>query len=351
MIDAKVLIISDKHMEIESECRILRHAGCKIETANSLNGLEAHFSIAIIKNSPSIEIFSLLKEVKKMKIPAVAILGYNQEELVLKLLEQGLDNYIMGADKVYLLVPGIVERTLENVRIRMALKDSRQEEVWGEKLLDTAELTAGVVHEIRNPLSIIAMSVEYLVARIDKDDPRRPFADAILRKVEKIEALVKNLVKFGRRQEMKFKPCEANKLVSQVLELITPKCEQLNINPVHELSTENPVVTADADLVEEVLLNLFNNAIDAMPEGGTLTVRTRSDNDNVIIDVCDTGMGVEPEEKDKIFLPFYSKKKGGTGLGLAISKRIISEHNGKIWVENSFPGGAVFRILIPQRQK
>ena len=349
MIDAKVLFIAGKESEVESECRILRHAGCKVEVVTSLEDVKDNFNIAFLKCSPAIDSLLMLGKIKeKMSIPVVAILGQNEEELALKLIERGLDNYIIGGGKAYLLAPVVLERTLREERSRRALEDTRYEEAWREKLIDTAELTAGVVHEIRNPLSIIAMSVEYLVAKMDKDDPRRPFADAILRKVDKIESLIKNLVKFGRRKQPEFRSNEINRIILQVFELIKPRCEQLKITLVHELSEENPKVRADADLIEEVFLNLLNNAIDAMPRGGELTVRTYSQDETAVTEIGDTGNGIDGEEKEKIFLPFYSKKKGGTGLGLAISKRIISEHGGKIWVEKSPNGGALFKFMIPR---
>ncbi len=362
MIDAKVLFIAGKESEVESECRILRHAGCKVEVVTSLppspdhigvvgekNKVRGYFDVAFLKCSPAIDPLLILGKIKeKMAIPVVAILGQNEEELALKFVERGVDNYIIGGGKAYLLAPVVLERTLREERSRRALEDTRYEEAWREKLIDTAELTAGVVHEIRNPLSIIAMSVEYLVAKMDKDDPRRPFADAILRKVDKIESLIKNLVKFGRRKPPEFRSNEINRIILQVLELLMPKCEQLKITLAQELSEENPRVRADADLIEEVFLNLLNNAIDAMPGGGELTVRTYSQNETAVAEIGDTGNGIDGKEKEKIFLPFYSKKKGGTGLGLAISKRIVSEHGGKIWVEKAHQGGALFKFTIPR---
>ncbi len=335
----KVLIIADRG-EVESESGILRHAGYRVEIAASLPELDG-FDIAVIKGCP--HPFSIVKEMKERGLPVIAVLKQNEEELALKLVERGLDDFVLGGEKAHLLITHVLERTLEGVRIRRVFEDAERQ----EKLIDVAELTAGVVHEIRNPLSIIAMSVEYLVTKMDDNDPRRPFADAILRKVEKIESLIKNLVKFGKAREMEFEPHEVNKLILQVVELIKPRCEHLNIELSQNLSKENPTIKADADSVEEVLLNLFNNAIDVMPGGGTINVRTCRWNGGVIIEVGDTGKGIGEEEKEKVFLPFYSRKRGGVGLGLAISKRIVSDHGGKIWVKNAPQGGAVFKILIP----
>lgn len=341
-----VLIVAERQ-EVESECRILRHAGCEIEVVTSLPELDG-FNIVIIKDLS--QPFQTLKEIKKRNLPVIAILKKNEEELALKLTEHGLDNFILSGERAYLLISHVLEKTLENVRVLKAFEDAKHEEAGREKLIDVAELTAGVVHEIRNPLSIIAMSVEYLVTKMDENDPRKPFADAILRKVEKIESLIKTLVKFGRPQRKEFKVHEINKLVLQVLELIKPKCEQLNIEQTEELYEKQLLIKADADSIEEVLLNLLNNAIDSMPDGGKLTIKTYPERSNIIIEIGDTGKGVVEEEKEKIFIPFYSKKKGGVGLGLAISKRIISDHGGKIWVENASQRGAIFKVLLPGEQ-
>ncbi|MCD5397955.1 ATP-binding protein [candidate division NPL-UPA2 bacterium] len=232
-----------------------------------------------------------------------------------------------------------LEEAQENLRCR-------------EKLTAVTELTAGIVHEIRNPLSIIAMSVQYLVSRTDKDDPRRAFVEAILRKVEKIDEINKNLIKFGRPRQLIFTKQKVNDLLRRALELIKLPCEERKVQIVEEMTAEPLEIMADGDGIEKVLLNLLNNAIEAMTGGGLLTVKTSYQVNSparVIIKIKDTGVGIAEEEREKIFLPFFSKKENGTGLGLTISHRIVSEHGGQIKVESN-QNETAFSIFLPLKQ-
>ena len=351
----KVLIITADGSNVELESRVLRYSGCSVEVMRNLPEDLAKNRPSVVLLSPEADAVSSLSEMGGIDIPFVVMVNEGEERRALQLLQKGAGDYIIKTDNFYLLLPGVIQRLLQAVdaqkqvvRLKEELRDVEEDSAWKEKLTSTAELTAGVVHEIRNPLSIIAMSVQYLVPRIEKGDPRRAFAEAILRKVEKIDKITKDLVKFGKPRAPVSNSCEMNGLIRSVLALVRPRCEQNKIEIVEGLSEPSLELTADRDGLEEVLLNLFNNAVDAMPGGGTLTVAASLRDSKVFVEVSDTGKGIAEEDLERVFLPFFSKKENGTGLGLAVCRRLIAEHGGKIRVENS-NDGAKFVFYIPQR--
>lgn len=234
------------------------------------------------------------------------------------------------------------------------LKDAQEELVRRERLAASGELAAGVAHEIRNPLSIIAMSIQYLHSKLSPGHTFREFTSAIIKKVERLDKITTQLISYGRPRELKLEARDVRRTLSQVLRLATSKCLARRVKIVRRFDRRLPKVTCDHDLMDQVFTNLVTNAVEAMPKGGVLTLETRFDADEVrnqaVIVISDTGHGIPPKVQAQLFKPFFTTKRNGTGLGLAISHRIIDHHHGTIACTSKTRGsqrGTTFTIRLP----
>lgn len=224
-----------------------------------------------------------------------------------------------------------------------------------EQLRVCGEMAAGLAHEIRNPLAGMKVSIEVLMSELNMEPRDRQVLEKVIEQIRHIELLMKNLLNYARPAAARPARIDVNKLVEQTGYFITRHPSFASGGSVkrlvQELDERLPEITGDPQKLQQVFLNLLLNAADATPDGGVITVRTGSEAEEktVTVEVRDTGKGVPPEMREKIFQPFFTTKgKGkGTGLGLAVSKRIVEEHGGSIKVEENFPQGAVFKVLLP----
>lgn len=224
------------------------------------------------------------------------------------------------------------------------------------------EVAQRVAHEIKNPLTPIQISAQRLMRYLDKtaagkpDTQRTEFekmaaecAGLIEREVQTLESLVDEFSQFARFPSARLAPADLNPIVTGALELFRGRLDGITVRT--DLAADLPPVKADPELLRRVLANLIDNAAEAM-EGSairqlTLATRAEIDDDAVVIEISDSGQGISPEDKEKLFLPHFSTKHRGTGLGLAIASRIVAEHNGSIRVEDNLPTGAKFVIRFP----
>jgi two-component system, NtrC family, nitrogen regulation sensor histidine kinase NtrY len=224
------------------------------------------------------------------------------------------------------------------------------------------EVAQRIAHEIKNPLTPIQISAQRLMRYLDKsaagraDNQRTEFekmaaecAGLIEREVQTLESLVDEFSQFARFPSARLAPADLNPIVTGALELFLGRLDGITVRT--DLAADLPLVKADPELLRRVLANLIDNAAEAM-EGSairqlTLATRAEIDDDAVIVEVSDSGQGISPEDKEKLFLPHFSTKHRGTGLGLAIASRIVAEHNGSIRVEDNLPTGTKFVIRFP----
>ncbi len=224
------------------------------------------------------------------------------------------------------------------------------------------EVAQRIAHEIKNPLTPIALSAQRLKRYLDRfgrssGPPQRMELESLVaecsglieREVHTLESLVDEFSQFARFPSARLVPSDLNSIVSSALALFQGRLEGVTLQT--ELAPDLPAVKADAELLRRVLVNLVDNAAEAM-EGSTLrqlsvATRTCDDGDAVEVEISDTGHGISPEDKDRLFLPHFSTKERGTGLGLAIASRIVAEHNGSLRVEDNNPTGARFLIRFP----
>ena len=227
------------------------------------------------------------------------------------------------------------------------------------------EVAQRIAHEIKNPLTPIVLSAQRLKRYLDRfgrssGPPARMELESLVaecaglieREVHTLESLVDEFSQFARFPSARLAPADLNSIVSSALALFQGRLEGITLQT--NLAPNLAVVRADPELLRRVLVNLIDNAAEAM-EGSTLrqlkvATRTRADGDGVEIEVSDTGHGISPVDKDRLFLPHFSTKDRGTGLGLAIASRIVAEHNGTIRVEDNNPIGARFLIRFPSAE-
>ncbi len=225
-------------------------------------------------------------------------------------------------------------------------------------------LASGLAHEIKNPLTAIKTFSEYLPQKLDDKEFLQKFSRIVGGEVNRIDSLVNELLEFAKPAPLQLKQTNINKLISDTLDFLNSRFLQQSITIEKNLSAEcNESTSIDPNKIKQVLLNIFLNAIEAMPAGGTLTVSTSSgsgieargsntshetrDARYVTLRVTDTGSGISRENLKHIFDPFFSTKDSGTGLGLPISHGIITEHGGTITAESEPGKGTTFTLNLP----
>ena len=217
------------------------------------------------------------------------------------------------------------------------------------KLATMGELSASIAHELNNPLFTVTLRVESLLARFDADDPMRRSVEIVGQEVKRMADLVAQLLEFSRRNQSQISTLDVRDEIEKTLELIAFHLRKYNIAVVREFSAEMPTVQADRQQMRQIFLNLFNNAADAMAEGGILTIRIYREPAEVVIEISDTGTGIPEPNLTKLMEPFFTTKAEGkgTGLGLAICRRIVQEHHGTFEIYNGPERGATARITLP----
>jgi PAS domain S-box-containing protein len=222
-----------------------------------------------------------------------------------------------------------------------------------EKLTSLGLLAAGVAHEVNTPLAVISNYIQMLAKQMPDGDPRHTIIDKIVKQTFRASEIVNNLLNFSRTGSSELADVDVNRVVEETLSLVAHPLKTSQIQVVKQLTEGIPAVRGSANKLQQVFLNLFLNARDAMPTGGMLEVRTGSHNGSVEIEVVDTGNGIPREYIHKIFDPFFTTKAGGrgTGLGLSVSYGIIKEHSGKIDVRSTPGRGTSFHLEFPAVRK
>ena len=227
-----------------------------------------------------------------------------------------------------------------------------------ERLAAVGELAAEVAHEINNPLGGLRNFASMLENEPENTQQTKKYAALILEGLKRVEIIVKRLLTFSRPYSLQMSDKNINYIINNSIKFIEYRIEPCHITIKKDLNETIPYVYIDADNISQVLINIMVNALESMPDGGTLTIKTDTckEHDNcVTVCIADTGCGIREELKDKIFEPFFTTKnkegEKGLGMGLAISKRIIEDHHGKINVESNIGKGTTFRICLPASKK
>lgn len=240
-------------------------------------------------------------------------------------------------------------------------KQTEEELIRSEKLASLGQLAASVVHEVNNPLAGIMVYVKLLLKKYKEKQLQTEKSEEQLMKMEKelerTTRIIRNLLDFARQSEPNIRPVDINKVVEAALQLVGHKISLENIKLEKKLDGQLPLVRADFDKIQQVLINIIMNAIQAMPDGGQLTITTsvadgieinKALQKTVRIDIKDSGEGISKENQSKLFTPFFTtKEKGkGVGLGLPVVHGIIEQHKGKIDVDSEVGVGTTFSIYL-----
>ena len=213
-------------------------------------------------------------------------------------------------------------------------------------------LASGLAHEIRNPLGTLSMNLQLL-----QEDWANPVSDretksarkiaVLLKEIRHLENILNDFLRFAAKPRLKLERVNINRILEELLDFTAPQAARAKVRVIRRLSPAAPPVQVDPERIRQCLLNLFLNALQAMPEGGDLEVSTDSAPGHCRIRVRDTGVGIPPENLEQIFNLYFSTKPAGTGLGLPMARKIVEEHRGTISVESTPGQGTVFTVDLP----
>jgi signal transduction histidine kinase len=240
-------------------------------------------------------------------------------------------------------------------RMTGELLEQRERLVQAERVAAWRELARRLAHELKNPLFPLQLTVENLVrARQHSpeqfDEVFRESSSTLLAEIANLKTIISRFSEFSRMPQPQFQRAQVNEVVQNVARLLQAQLRSPEHAPIEcrlELAESLEPIAADPELLHRALSNLALNAMDAMPQGGTLTLRTRPSGDRVVIEIADTGTGLTAEECERLFTPYYTSKAHGTGLGLAIVQSIVSDHGGRISVRSQPGQGTTFMIELP----
>lgn len=323
---ARWLLVNETHLLLTLSPEVLEHL--EPEARALLQSLETHMCIPLLTQGQLVGILLLTLE-NPTHVPGP------EEREVLELLAQH------GA------------LALENALLYELERSRLQRLHRTERLAAVGQLAAGAAHEIRNPLTAIRSTIQYL-ARGLPDDDQRQMVDELLAEVDRINETVNDLLQLTREERFEPTALEPVRVVDQTVALIEAQAERQEVSIRRFYPEQVPTIRADPDQIRQLLLNLMLNALQAMPGGGELSLRVEVLNGRygpseewVQIVLADTGTGIPPEELEKIFDPFYTTKNEGTGLGLAISHRIVERHEGELEIESEPGRGTTVYLRLP----
>ncbi len=216
-----------------------------------------------------------------------------------------------------------------------------------DRLSALGELSAGMAHEIRNPLGSIKGAAQILQDDYRPGDPKYEFLQILLKEADRLNGIVQEFLSFARPKPPELQETDINAVIESVLTLTGQPLRKAGVTLRKQLDPSIGLRNLDAGLLQQALLNLVLNAVQAMPQGGTLTVTSALRGPSLEVVVADTGIGIPPENRKKLFSPFFTTKEDGTGLGLAITYRIIENHRGTIEVVSEPGKGARFTVRVP----
>jgi PAS domain S-box-containing protein len=237
---------------------------------------------------------------------------------------------------------------LLTMRDAESVKKIENEIELSRRLAAIGRLTSGVAHEVKNPINSIVVHLEVLREKLLQIDPEtKRHIDVISSEIHRLDRVVKTLVDFTRPVELKLVEIDLREIVEDVVALSAPEAERHGVNIECHIESEPLPVRVDADLIKQGVLNVVLNGVQAMPNGGPLTVHADRVGQTARIIVQDHGVGIAPEVRDKIFNLYFTTKKAGSGIGLAMTYRVLQLHNGALDFESTPGEGTTFRLLLP----
>jgi signal transduction histidine kinase len=382
---ATIIIIDDEQIILDLTTIILKNRGYKVfSAADAGSGLELienlHPELVLLDYMmPGMDGLTALKEIKQRFPDTYVIMftGKGSEEIAVELMKAGASDYFLKpfnnqdlAERIenVLRIRGVELNNRELLREREmllaeiaawnrelearveekteALQKAHAEIVQSEKLATLGYLSAGMAHEIRNPLNSIALFLQLL--RSGMAEPEKiDYLEKCLKEIDRIDGILRKLLDAAKRPKFEIREVRIDRIIDSTLDIFMPQITHQNIEVVREFQRIPPPFQADPLEIEQIFTNLFINAIHEMPSHGTLTVQLDCDGKKMTIRVSDSGKGIPSENITNIFDPFFTTKSCGIGMGLAVVLRIVKTYFGSIEVEKSDKNGTTFLISIP----
>lgn len=386
-----VLIVEDEPGVAQLQRRRLERAGYQVRLAAGT--AEARAALAAgdvglmildyrLPNNPDGLAFYRALKADGVAPPVILVTGYPDDRTVVEALRAGVRDYVTKSPEYLDYLPEAVRRVFEqernarerrraeealrqtNRKLECTLAEMRAQaeelaattqQLWqAAKLATVGEMAASVAHELNNPLGTVSLRLEAALARTPPGDPRRPALEVIEGEVDRMARLVGNLLQFSRQAPDQVSTVRLPDEVTRTSELAEPHLRRRGVKTAFEFAADLPPVLADRMKLRQLFLNLYTNAADAMPRGGTLTTRLFPRPDppgpaEVVVEVADTGVGIPAESLPRVMEPFFTTKDEGkgTGLGLAICRRIVHGHQGTIRIDSEVGKGTTVRITLP----
>jgi len=260
--------------------------------------------------------------------------------------------------KAYAELEGRVEASNKELEIAYQMLKQKQEQlIRSEKMAALGQLSAGIAHEIRNPLTSIKIFIQSLQKEMDLDEDQEEDFRIIMKEIDRINENITRFLNFARPEEPLFQAINTSALVKNTVNLLAAKLRTSGIHLDISLPDQQPPVEGDPKQLAQVFLNLLLNAVEAMPQGGTLTISSavklnpENQKEFLQLTIKDTGHGIPEKDRPYLFDPFFTTKTGGTGLGLSIVYSIIQKHNGRIEVESELGEGSSFILSLPVQKE
>ena len=381
----KLLVVDDERMILELTSMVLTSRGFDVSVVD--NAFDAYEMIereqpALVLLDymmPKVNGLDALKEIRE-RFPETYVImftGKGSEEVAVELMKAGASDYVLKPFSNAKLVERIEnvlrmrsielhnkaliqeqERLLDEIeswnrtleeRVEqktVELEMAHHEVLLTEKLAALGHLSAGMAHEIRNPLNSISLFAQVLSSGLDDEPEMKSYSEKIINEVERIDAILVKLLSTSKRSHFQLRTIHIDRVITTNLQ---PFLEQMNVQDVAlqtDLGEKTPSILADADELGQIFSNLFANALFEMKAGGTLSVTLESDDKEALVTVSDTGGGIPEEHLNNIFDPFFTTKERGTGFGLSVVLRIVKTYAGRINVESNSLGTS-FQVWLP----
>ncbi len=355
---ARLLIVEDNTEFVANLTEILLDLGHEVRTADSCKrALEIGrdwVQIALIDlRLPDGDGTQLAEQLKEQNpdCEVVLLTGHASVESAAAAVRAGVWDYLVKPCATPELL-ATLSKALRHVNAQFERRELSRRAQRVEKLAAVGTLTAGLSHEIRNPLNAAALQLTVLERRLRRLDPAlqpsllEPLT-LVRDEIRRLEHILQDFLQFSRPTPVTMRPVAVDELLSKVVALLKSDAELRGVELEYS-PRSGPLASGDADQLRQVLMNLALNALDAAGRGGKVVFENSSDGNGVHLYVDDSGPGVSPEQRARLFEPFFTTKAQGSGLGLPISHAIVSQHGGRIELHRSALGGARFEVVLPR---
>jgi signal transduction histidine kinase len=360
----RILVVDDNASLVENLSEILEGAGYAVRGAATcavaLRLARDGFDVALVDlRLPDGDGTALAPQLKEIQPEGEVVLltGFATLESAVAAVRAGACAYLVKPCATQELLV-TVEQAMRQVRLHAEKRELSRRAQMAEKLAAVGTMTAGVSHEIRNPLNAASLQLSVLERRVGRlaKEVQRPLLEPLTLvkdEIRRLDHILEDFLQFARPREFVPQPVDVVAVVTRVLDLLGGEAERRSIRLERELDTV-PLVAGDDERLRQVLVNLGLNALEAVDDGGLVRVSCRLDasaarpEPEVEILVDDSGAGIPTESRDRIFEPFFTTKAKGSGLGLSIVHAIVTQHGGRIHVEQSPEGGARFVLGLPR---